>query len=37
VKGKIFSHGVDPLDPGENKPLAELSNPFQAPRVTVGN
>lgn len=37
VTGKIFSPGVDPLNPGETKPIAEFSDAFQAQRVTVGN
>jgi hypothetical protein len=35
VTGKIFSPGVDPLNPGETKPIAEFSDAFQAQRVTV--
>jgi hypothetical protein len=37
VKGEIFSPGVDPLNPGETKPIAEFSDSFQAKRVRVGN
>lgn len=37
VKGKVFSPGVDPLAPGETKPIGEFSDVFHAQRVTVGN
>ncbi|MGX2042059.1 hypothetical protein ACWJKU_18320 [Methylocaldum sp. MU1018] len=37
AEGKIFSPGVDPLNPGEAKPFFEFSDDFQAQRVTVGN
>jgi hypothetical protein len=37
VKGKIFSPGIDPLNPGEIKPIAEFSDSFQAHRVRVGD
>jgi hypothetical protein len=36
VKGKIFQPGVDPLNPGENKPIAKFSDTFLARRVIVG-
>lgn len=36
VKGKIFPPGVDPLNPGENKPIAKFSDTFLARRVIVG-
>jgi hypothetical protein len=35
AKGKLFDPGVDPLNPGETKPIAEFSDVFQAQRVTV--
>jgi hypothetical protein len=36
VKGKIFQPGVDPLNPGENRPIAKFSDTFLARRVIVG-
>jgi hypothetical protein len=35
--GKVFGPGVDPLNPGETKPIAEFRDDFQAQRVAVGN
>lgn len=37
MKGKVFSPGVDPLSPGETKPIGEFSDEFHAQRVTVRN
>lgn len=37
VTGKVFSPGIDPLNPGEVEPIAEFSDTFEAHRVTVGN
>lgn len=37
VEGKIFSPGIDPLNPGETQPIAEFIDHFQAQRVTLGN
>lgn len=37
VKGKIFSPGVDPLNPGDTKPILEFSSDFQAKRVAVSS
>jgi hypothetical protein len=37
MQGKIFSSGIDPLNPGETKPVAEFSDSFEARRVTFGN
>lgn len=37
VAGKVFSPGIDPLNPGAVGPIAEFSDTFEAHRVTVGN
>lgn len=37
VAGKVFSPGIDPLNPGGVEPIAEFSDAFEAHRVTVGN
>jgi len=37
VTGKVFSPGIDPLNPGEVEPIAEFSDAFQAHRVTAGH
>lgn len=35
VEGSIYSPGVDPLDPGDEEPIDEFSDAFEAQRVTV--
>lgn len=37
VSGKVFSPGIDPLNPGAAVPIAEFGDAFEAHRVTVGN
>ena len=35
VEGKIFSPGIDPLNPGDAEPINEFSDTFEAQRVVV--
>ncbi len=35
VEGKVFSPGIDPMNPGNAEPIAEFSDSFEAQRVTV--
>ena len=35
VEGNIFSPGIDPLNPGDAKPIDEFSDAFEAQRVVV--
>lgn len=35
VEGKIFSPGIDPLNPGDAEPIDEFSDTFEAQRVVV--
>lgn len=37
VNGKVYSPGVDPLNPGDANPIAEFSDAFEAQRVTAAN
>jgi len=35
VEGKIFSPGIDPMNPGDAEPIDEFSDTFEAQRVVV--
>ena len=35
VEGKIYSPGIDPLNPGDAEPIGEFSDTFEAQRVIV--
>ena len=35
VEGKIYSPGIDPLNPGDAEPIDEFSDTFEAQRVIV--
>jgi hypothetical protein len=37
VEGKIFGPGIDPLNPGEAKPIAEFSDAFEAQKIADSN
>ncbi len=37
VSGKVFAAGVNPLDPGDDEPIAEFNAAFKGQRLTVEN